>query len=79
MAEENNQPPRWFPLGKNVAFCFQFLVFLICILSKESNPEVMTTYISNLGVDTSEYRVCDVLALEEWALDMVPQPVLGFF
>ena len=61
-------------------FVFNFCVFLILFLfKKESNPEVMTTYISNLGVDTSEYRVCDVLALEEWALEMVPQPVLGFF
>jgi len=36
MAEENNQPPRWFPLGKNVAFCFQIGVFLDFILLKKS-------------------------------------------
>ncbi len=43
----------------------------------ESNPVTMTKYISNLGVDTNCFEFCDVLSTEEWALDMIPTPVLG--
>jgi hypothetical protein len=41
----------------------------------ESNPEVMNTYLSNLGFPISEYKCYDVLSTEDWALEMVPRPV----
>jgi ubiquitin carboxyl-terminal hydrolase L3 len=43
----------------------------------ESNPDVMNAYIEQLGYPIDSYRFVDVLATEEWAFDMVPQPVLG--
>ena len=43
----------------------------------ESNPAVMTSYITNLGVDTSSFEFHDVLSVDDWALEMIPQPVLG--
>lgn len=43
----------------------------------ESNPEVMNAYIGKMGVDTSKYAFHDVFSTEEWALSMVPRPVLG--
>ena len=43
----------------------------------ESNPGVMNCYIRNLGVDTSRFSFCDVLSTEDWALAMVPSPVLA--
>mmetsp|Transcript_9716 Transcript_9716/g.19675 ORF Transcript_9716/g.19675 Transcript_9716/m.19675 type:complete len:238 (-) Transcript_9716:40-753(-) len=41
----------------------------------ESNPQLMNDYITKLGFDTDQYQFCDVFSTEEWALDMVPQPV----
>ena len=41
----------------------------------ESNDVVMNKYIEGLGVDVSKMQFNEVLSLEEWALDMVPQPV----
>ncbi len=35
----------------------------------------MNTYIQKMGVDTSKIQFCEVLSLEDWALDMVPKPV----
>ena len=43
----------------------------------ESNPEVMNKFITQLGFSTGEYCLTDVFSTEEWALDMVPKPVLG--
>lgn len=43
----------------------------------ESNPAVMQTYVQTLGVDMSVLQFHDVLSTEEWALEMIPQPVLG--
>jgi ubiquitin carboxyl-terminal hydrolase L3 len=43
----------------------------------ESNPAVMNTYVEKLGFPTSAFSFCDVLSTEEWALDMVPKPVVG--
>ena len=37
----------------------------------------MTAYVANLGVDMSVWEFHDVLSTEEWAIDMVPSPVLG--
>jgi ubiquitin carboxyl-terminal hydrolase L3 len=41
----------------------------------ESNPTLINDYIQKLGFDTSIYEFCDVFSTEDWALDMVPQPV----
>lgn len=41
----------------------------------ESNPALLNRYISKLGFDTSNHAFADVLSTEQWALDMVPQPV----
>lgn len=40
----------------------------------ESNPELMTKYILDLGA-ASSLEVVEVMSIEEWAFDMVPQPV----
>ena len=39
----------------------------------ESNPELLSKYVTDLGAGGG-LRVEEVLALEDWALDMVPQP-----
>eukprot|EP00980_Cylindrotheca_fusiformis_P004678 scaffold992_cov116-Cylindrotheca_fusiformis.AAC.13 len=41
----------------------------------ESNPGLINGYIEKLGYDTSLYEFCDVFSTEDWALDMIPQPV----
>jgi ubiquitin carboxyl-terminal hydrolase L3 len=41
----------------------------------ESNPALINTYVQNLGFETSHFEFCDVFSTEDWALDMVPQPV----
>jgi ubiquitin carboxyl-terminal hydrolase L3 len=41
----------------------------------ESNPTLINKYIRQLGFDTSLYEFVDVYSTEDWALDMVPQPV----
>lgn len=41
----------------------------------ESNPQLINSYIQNLGFDTSLYEFVDVFSTEDWALDMIPQPV----
>jgi ubiquitin carboxyl-terminal hydrolase L3 len=38
---------------------------------------VMNSYIEQLGFDTSLYQFCDVLSTEDWALEMVPSPVIA--
>ena len=43
----------------------------------ESNPEVMNTYVEKMGFPTSSFSFCDVLSTEEWALAMVPTPVVA--
>lgn len=43
----------------------------------ESNPEVMNTYANKLGLDTSSFSFQDVLSIEDWALEMLPRPVVG--
>ena len=37
----------------------------------------MNSYIEQLGFDTSVYQFCDVLSTEDWALEMVPSPVIA--
>lgn len=41
----------------------------------ESNPSLLNAYISRLGFDTARYNFVDVFSVEDWALEMVPQPV----
>jgi ubiquitin carboxyl-terminal hydrolase L3 len=41
----------------------------------ESNPELMNQYIETMGFDTHRYHFCDVYSTEDWALEMIPQPV----
>jgi len=41
----------------------------------ESNQDVMNAYIQKMGVDVSKIQFCEVLSMEDWALDMVPKPV----
>lgn len=43
----------------------------------ESNPEVMNTYVEKMGLDVSKYSFHDVFSTEDWALEMVPRPVVG--
>jgi hypothetical protein len=43
----------------------------------ESNPTVMNEFVRKLGFPVDHYRFCDVLSTEEWALEMVPKPVVG--
>ncbi|EER18440.1 conserved hypothetical protein [Perkinsus marinus ATCC 50983] len=45
-------------------------------LPLEANPEVMTDYARSLGLP-SFLHFTDVLSVEDWALEMVPQPVLA--
>jgi ubiquitin carboxyl-terminal hydrolase L3 len=43
----------------------------------ESNPVVINSYLESMGLDTQFYSFQDVLSTEEWALDMIPSPVLA--
>jgi len=43
----------------------------------ESNPQVMNTYVSKMGLDTSKFSFQDVFSVEDWALSMIPRPVVG--
>ncbi|RLN87461.1 hypothetical protein BBJ28_00017191, partial [Nothophytophthora sp. Chile5] len=43
----------------------------------ESNPEVMTAYVKKMGFPTDQFSFCDVMSTEEWALGMVPSPVVA--
>ncbi len=41
----------------------------------ESNPQLINDYLQTLGVDMSLYEFVDVFSTDDWALDMIPQPV----
>ena len=43
----------------------------------ESNPQVMSKYVETWGFPLSEYTFYDVLSTEEWALGMIPSPVVA--
>ena len=43
----------------------------------ESNPVLMNDYIEKLGFHSDLYNFVDVFATEEWALSMIPQPVVA--
>lgn len=44
----------------------------------EANPDVINSYIESLGFPIVLYKFVDVLACEDWALDMLAKPILGF-
>ena len=41
----------------------------------ESNPALMNDYVAKLGFNTDLYEFVDVFSAEDWALQMIPQPV----
>jgi ubiquitin carboxyl-terminal hydrolase L3 len=43
----------------------------------ESNPHVMNKYMKKLGMNVENYSYHDVFSTEDWALEMVPKPVVG--
>ena len=43
----------------------------------ESNPTVMNAYVEKMGLDTSAYSFHDVFSTEDWAIEMVPKPVVA--
>ncbi|KAJ1390637.1 putative ubiquitin carboxyl-terminal hydrolase [Ochromonadaceae sp. CCMP2298] len=43
----------------------------------ESNPDVMNTFVEKMGLNAAAYSFTDVLSTEDWALEMVPQPIVG--
>lgn len=43
----------------------------------ESNPQVITEYVSGLGFDTSEFIFQDLFSTDSWAQDMINKPCLG--
>jgi ubiquitin carboxyl-terminal hydrolase L3 len=43
----------------------------------ESNPVVMNRYMGRLGLNLHAYSFHDVFSTEDWALEMVPKPVLA--
>ena len=43
----------------------------------ESNPEVMARYCNRLGFSTEHSSFVDVLSTDDWALDMISQPILA--
>ena len=46
-------------------------------LPLESNPDVMNDYVGKMGLDLTKIQFHDVMSTEDWALDMIPRPVLG--
>jgi ubiquitin carboxyl-terminal hydrolase L3 len=43
----------------------------------ESNSELITNYMRDIGLDTTEFVFQDLLSYEEWAQEMIKKPVLG--
>ena len=43
----------------------------------ESNPALINSYIQKLGYSTELYEFVDIFSTEEWALEMIPQPVVA--
>jgi ubiquitin carboxyl-terminal hydrolase L3 len=44
----------------------------------EANPDVINAYVESLGFPTAFYKFVDVFSTEDWAVEMLPKPVLGF-
>lgn len=45
-----------------------------CWRALEANPDVISQYTRTLG-GPQNVSFCDILSTEDWALDMIPQPV----
>lgn len=43
----------------------------------ENNSEVITKYMAEIGLDATNFVFQDLLSFEEWAQEMIQQPVLG--
>lgn len=43
----------------------------------ESNSELITQYMGQIGMNTQEFVFQDLLSYEQWAQDMIQQPALG--
>jgi hypothetical protein len=43
----------------------------------ESNLQLLNQYIERLGFDTAQYQLIDIFSTEEWALNMIPRPVVA--
>ncbi len=43
----------------------------------ESNPEVINSYIKDLGFDINQFALQDILSTEDWGQEMIPNPVLA--
>jgi len=43
----------------------------------ESNPDVINPYIKKMGFNTDKAKFYELFSTEDWALEMVPQPVLA--
>eukprot|EP01125_Pyxidicula_operculata_P021534 TRINITY_DN8330_c0_g1_i1.p1 TRINITY_DN8330_c0_g1~~TRINITY_DN8330_c0_g1_i1.p1 ORF type:complete len:224 (-),score=61.69 TRINITY_DN8330_c0_g1_i1:152-823(-) len=43
----------------------------------ESNPDVLNSFASSLGLDTTKWSFCDVMGLDEELLSFLPQPTLA--
>jgi Ubiquitin carboxyl-terminal hydrolase, family 1 len=48
-------------------------------LPLESNPDVMNDYVGKMGLDLTKISFHDVMSTEDWALEMIPRPVLGAY
>eukprot|EP00622_Pseudochattonella_farcimen_P008032 FR744180.1.p2 GENE.FR744180.1~~FR744180.1.p2 ORF type:complete len:119 (+),score=6.69 FR744180.1:183-539(+) len=46
-------------------------------LPLESNPEVLNQFVQNMGFPVENYQSMDVFGTEDWAIEMVPSPVIG--
>ncbi len=43
----------------------------------ESSSDIITKYMSDIGLDTTNFTFQDLISLEDWAHNMVGRPVLG--
>ena len=43
----------------------------------ESNPSVMNSYMEKLGLKTENFSFHDVFSTEDWALEMIPRPIVS--
>jgi ubiquitin carboxyl-terminal hydrolase L3 len=46
-------------------------------LPLESNPDVINDYVAKMGLDVSTLAFHDLMSTEDWALGMIPRPVLA--
>ncbi len=43
----------------------------------ESNPTVLNEFLEKVGLKLDLFQAHELLSIEEWALEMIPKPVLG--